>query len=79
MPITKRAIKKLRHDKKQSVRNASVKKNLHKLIKAMRSHPTAKAFNSVQKGLDKAAKCHIVHANKAARLKSRLANLLAKK
>ena len=79
MPLTKRAIKKLRHDKNRSLHNASVIKTLRKLIKTMRNHPTAKALRIVQQALDKAAKRNIVHPNKAARLKSRLSKLLAKK
>lgn len=76
MPITKQAIKKLRHDRKRTSANASVRKNVKKLVHAMRKKSTAKALTSAYKALDKAAKHHVIHANRAARLKSRLAKLL---
>ena len=79
MPITKQAKKKLRHDRKTMKQNASVRTKLRTLIKAARKSPTAKTLSSVFGALDKAAKKNIIHKNKAARLKSRLARLLKKK
>lgn len=76
MPITKRAIKKLRHDRKQTGANNRVRKTVKKLVKAMRKRPTAKALANASKALDKAAKHHVIAKNRAARLKSRLAKLL---
>lgn len=79
MPITKQAEKKLRHDRKTMKQNASVRIKLRTLIKTTRKTPTAKTLSSVFGALDKAAKRNIIHKNKAARLKSRLAQLLKKK
>jgi len=79
MPIIKRAIKKLHHDRKRTVQIATAKESLRKLVKAFRKSPTKKLLDKVFQALDKAAKRHIIHANKAARLKSRLSHLLAKK
>ncbi len=76
MPITARAIKKYRHDRKRTLANALVRKNVKLLVRAMRKKPTAKALASAYKALDKAAKHHVIPKNRAARLKSRLANLL---
>lgn len=76
MPIIARAIKKLRHDRKRTSANASVQKNVKKLVHAMRKKPTAKALTAAYKALDKAAKHHIIPKNRAARTKSRLAKLL---
>ena len=79
MPITKRAEKKLRHDRKRTVQIERARSKLQKLIKSMRKHPTQKSLTQVFAALDKAAKTHIIHKNKAARLKARLAKLLPKK
>lgn len=79
MPITKRAIKKLRHDRKRTIEIQRVRAVLQKLVKSMRKKPTQKSLTLVFRALDKAAKTHVIHKNKAARLKARLAKLLAKK
>lgn len=78
MPITKRAIKKLRHDRIRSVQTDKIRGTLRKLIKAARITPTKKSLSTAFSALDKAAKGHIIHKNKAARLKSRLSKLLKK-
>lgn len=79
MPITKQAIKKLRRDRSKYLHNVTIRRTLREAIKAMRRAPTARALASAFKQLDKAAKKHVIHANKASRLKSRLAKLLTKK
>lgn len=78
MPITKQAEKKLRHDKKVTKHNATKKKNLRAVVKTMRAKPTEKQLQSVFSVLDKAVKTHLIHKNKAMRLKSRLSHLLKK-
>jgi len=79
MPIIKQAIKKLASDKKREARNDATRKNIQSLLKKARKSPTPKAVTQVFSALDKAVKRNIVHANRAARLKSRLAKLLGKK
>ena len=79
MPITKRAIKKLRHDRRRFPQNELMRKALKKRVKAARASPTPKTLSAAFAALDKAVKHHIVHKNKAARLKSRLAKILKKK
>ncbi|MBI3577479.1 30S ribosomal protein S20 [Candidatus Gottesmanbacteria bacterium] len=76
MPIIRRAIKKLRHDRNRTLANAIVRKNVKQLVHAMRKKPTAKALATAYKALDKAAKHHVIPKNRAARTKSRLAKLL---
>ena len=49
------------------------------LVKTMRKSPSAKTLAQIFSAVDKAVKRNIIHANKAARFKSRLAALLAKK
>jgi small subunit ribosomal protein S20 len=76
MPLIHRAIKKLRHDRKRSAVNAKTRAILRTTVKAMRKSPSKKAIALAYKTLDKAAKTHIIHPNKAARLKSRLSKLI---
>ena len=79
MPLTKRAIKKLRHDREITETRSKTDEKLRSLVKAVRKNPTQKTMSDVFSALDKAAKTHIVHPNKASRMKSRLAKLLGKK
>lgn len=72
MPIIKSAIKKLRKDKKRAARNRAKKGALKALIKKVRLKKTAKNLQAIYSALDKAAKTHLIHRGKAARLKSRL-------
>lgn len=76
MPLIKSAKKKLRKDKKVTVRNANVRKLLKDTIKKAKKAPTEEALRLLAKIADKAAKQHIIHKNKAARIKSKLAKLL---
>lgn len=78
MPITKQAIKKLRRDRSRQADNARVREGLRDAVKTVRRKPTAKALRLAFQHLDKAAKTHLIHKNKAARLKSRLSRLLKK-
>lgn len=78
MPITKQAIKKLRHDRRRERDRERVRRALRKVIKEARTRPTKKTVSSAFTALDKATKKHIVHKNKAARIKSRITKLLKK-
>ncbi len=79
MPITKGAIRKLRADKTKTKINLSVKKSYKGAITAMRSKPTLKKLQKAYSEIDRAAKSKVIHKNMAARLKSRLSKLVAKK
>ncbi len=79
MPITAQAAKKLRHDRKRTGQTKIVRESLRDLLKAMRKSPSTKILAKVFSALDKAAKRNIIHPNHAARLKSNLAKLIAKK
>lgn len=72
MPIIKSAIKKVRKDKTRTVRNKKRETALKTLIKKVRTTKAAKDLQAAFSALDKAAKVHLIHPNKAARLKSRL-------
>jgi len=73
MPITTSAKKKMRADARKRVTNLKQKILVKKAVKSARLTPTPEALRSAQKALDKAVKTHVIHRNKAARLKSRLA------
>lgn len=79
MPIIASAKKKLRQDKKRTVRNKLKKDTIHGLVKNMRREPSKEALAKASSALDKAVKTHFIHPNKAARLKSRLSKLIAAK
>lgn len=78
MPIIKQAIKKLRRDRELAQANAVKREMLRSAIKAYRKSPSKKSLSDVFSKLDKAAKTHIIHANKASRLKERLSKLVTK-
>lgn len=79
MPVIAQAAKKLRHDRKRTKQTSHAREVLRDVVKAMRKSPSAKSLSKAFQELDKAAKRHIIHKNKANRLKANLAKLLAKK
>lgn len=78
MPIIKSAIKKVRKDKVRTARNKIRELTLKGLIKKVRTSQTPKNLQAVFSALDKASKVHLIHPNKAARLKSRLSKTTRK-
>jgi|SRR5579872_2761066 len=79
MPVIKSAKKKLRQDKKRTLERAKVEDRLKDAIKKATVSATEKTVSTAASLIDKAAKKHIIHKNKAARIKSRLAHLLSPK
>ncbi|HYK08342.1 MAG TPA: 30S ribosomal protein S20 [Candidatus Eisenbacteria bacterium] len=79
MPVIKSAKKKLKQDKKRTLVRAKTESFLKDAVKKAVASPTAKTVSVASSLLDKAAKKHIIHKNKAARVKSRLAHLLSPK
>ncbi len=77
MPVIKSAKKKLRKDKKLTQHNGVLKALLSRVLKKAKKTPSDKTVKEASKIADKAAKKHIIHKNKAARIKSALARLLA--
>lgn len=77
MPIIKSAKKKMRQDKKRTAHNKELKDTIKGLVKTARRTPSVKSLQEVQSSLDKAVKTNLLHANKAARLKSRLSKLVS--
>lgn len=79
MPVIKSAIKKMRKDKVRTARNRSREDNLKALIKKAKLTKSKKDLQAAFSALDKAAKVHLIHPNKTARLKSRLSKQATKK
>lgn len=79
MPVLKHAKKKLRQDKKRTLRNKKVRSLYKQLIKKARESKTPEAVSAAFKQIDKAAKNHIIHDNKAAHLKSSLSKVISGK
>lgn len=76
MPVIKSAKKKLQQDKKRTTRNAKQETALKDAIKAAKKSPSVKTVSVATSLADKAAKRHIVHKNKASRIKSALSKLI---
>ncbi len=77
MPLLKHAKKKMRQDKKRTLRNKRVRVVYRELLKKARQKPTKENLSKAFSSVDKAAKNHLIHNNKAARLKSSLSKLVA--
>lgn len=78
MPVIKSAIKKLRKDRKREIVNDVFRKKLQEAIKLARTAKTPATLTAAYSMLDRAAKNHVIHKNKAARTKSSLARLQGK-
>ncbi|HHW13665.1 MAG TPA: 30S ribosomal protein S20 [Firmicutes bacterium] len=79
MPNIKSAEKRVRTSEKRRARNQSVKSSLRTAVKKVivaaqaKSPEVAGTFQAATSALDKAAAKGVIHPNKAARMKSRLA------
>ncbi len=84
MPNTKSATKALRQSVTRRSRNLAIKANYKDAVKDFRKTAQTSAKEAVallqrlQQKVDKAAKSGVIKKNKAARLKSKAAKLLAK-
>ena len=76
MPVTRSAAKKLRQDKKREIQNLTIKRAAKDAIKKYERSPSPAHLSRVFSLLDSGRKKHIFHANKVARLKSRLTKKL---
>lgn len=73
MPIIKSAKKRTRVAKKAAARNRRTKRLLKEAVKSFKAKSTADSHKKAQSALDQAVKKGLVHKNKAARQKSKLA------
>lgn len=73
----KSALKRIRQNKKRALHNKYYAKTMRNAVRKFRAltdkDEAIKLYPSMQKMLDKLAKVHIIHKNKAANLKSSLA------
>lgn len=77
MPNSKQALKRLVTDEKRRLHNKTIRTSMRSAMKgvlaASDKEAGQQALSLATKRIDKAAKGHIIHANAAARYKSRLA------
>jgi small subunit ribosomal protein S20 len=78
MPITKSAIKALRQDKRRTSVNKPIRTRVKTTSDAVTEKPSLETVSAAFSAIDRAAKKHIMHKNKAARLKAKLSKLLKK-
>ena len=79
MPVTKSARKALRQSRRKREVNLALRQKTKQALKKARQKPTRISKTKAISLLDRAAKKKIIHRNKAARLKSKLAKLKATK
>jgi small subunit ribosomal protein S20 len=79
MPVTKTAKRALRGSAQKKNVNDTLRTKLDVAMRIARKKPTAGHVNSVFSLSDRAVKKHIIHKNKAARLKSAFSKLIAGK
>ncbi len=73
----KSSLKRIRQEKKRALHNRYYAKTMRNAVRKLRAltdrEEAVKLYPTVQKMLDKLAKTNIIHKNKAANLKSKLA------
>ena len=79
----KSSIKRIRQDKKKALHNKYYAKTMRNAVRKLRNmtdkeEAAIAMYPSVQKSLDKLAKINVIHKNKAANLKSKLAAYISK-
>lgn len=78
----KSSFKRIRQTKKRTLHNRYYAKTMRNAVRKLRAmtdkDEAAEMYPKVQKMLDKLAKSHIIHRNKAANLKSSLCKHIAK-
>lgn len=78
----KSSLKRIRQTKTRTLHNRYYAKTMRNAVRKLRAttdkEEAVKMFPTVQKMLDKLAKTNIIHKNKAANLKSSLAQHIAK-
>ena len=79
MPNIKAAVKWVRQSEKRTLRNLDTKSRLKTVFKKAKAANDPAMTSAVEAQFDRAAGKGIIHPNKAARKKSRLARALSKK
>ena len=78
MPVTKTAKRALRGSKRKAVNNKLMSARLEIAIRMAKKSKKEKDVVSAISLTDRSAKIHVIHKNKAARIKSALSKLLPK-
>ena len=78
MPITKSAKKALKQQTRRHEENKRTQRIYKLAIKKFEKEPTPESLSRAYSKIDRAAKNHVIHRNKAARLKAQLSKLLAR-
>lgn len=79
MPIIKSAIKKVRKDKKRTIKNQKAIAAYKETLKKLKKGPTKALISKFYSQVDRAVKTKIIHKNKGSRLKAGAAKLARKK
>ena len=79
MPVTKTAKRAIRGSKRKETVNTQLMGKLEMATRKAKKTGFKENINSAISFADKAAKKHLIHKNKAARIKSALSKLLTKK
>ena len=75
MPVTKSAHKALRSSRRKKVYNDRIRKKLSQIVKETIKKTTPAGLKKAYQIIDRAVAKKIIHANRAARIKSRLIKL----
>ena len=79
MPVSKSAKKAWRRDRRRAGVNAKIRLRMKTAVRGVKKNPGQKSLTAAYRRLDIAAKGGVIHKNKAARLKARLAKKLSRK
>jgi small subunit ribosomal protein S20 len=79
LPTHKSVEKRLKTSKKANIKNKQIKTRIKTLIKKTETVSDETSLRQTTSLVDSAARKSIIHPNKAARIKSRLAKLVQKK
>ena len=77
MPVTKTAKKALRQSLRKAELNKPVRSRASSSVRKALQEPTPDSVKAAYSAVDKAVKKHLLHANTASRIKSRVARALA--
>lgn len=77
MPVTVTAKRALRSSKRKQVVNKTLMTKLEIAMRKAKKNPTKALISEIESLADRATKKRIIHANKAARIKSRYTKLLS--
>ena len=75
MPLLRNAKKALRVSKRKTEINQTTKSRMKTMLDAVKAKPSNDTISNAYSAIDRAVKKHLLHKNKAARLKSQVSRL----